>query len=236
MVYKKILTYKEQACATCGQLIAVFATPLWRHFFRVLICGYIYYWSFFFYFLQGDVSLCPFPCAVVCTTIWRWFPTPSTIQHNKRQPLTFTRFFSTRLMATLLGMIAHRSCPSLCVPCTPLLAVYHASLAESFANEFEKAASFNCKNTVILGRRIWLVINSQMQKMRLTALEHHKNMFHQLLFQSHERAVKFNSGNVIEARWGYWVSTIQNWTWDFASFLFRSVQLSMECNVLHVSL
>ena len=161
-----------------------------------------------FSFLQGDVSLCPFPCAAVCTTIWHWFLTPSTIKHNKRQPLTFTRFFMPRLMATLLGMIAHRSCPSLCVPCTPLLVVCHASLAESFANEFEKAASFNCNNLVILGRRTWLVINSQMQGMKLTALGHHNNMFHQLPFQYREKTVKFNSWNVIEASWGFWASTI----------------------------
>lgn len=97
-------------------------------------------------------------------------------------------------------MIVLLSCPSLCVLCTPLPVVYRASLAESFANEFEIAASINCSNTVILGRRIWLVINSQMQGMKLTALGHHNAMFQLLPFQSHEKTLKFNSGNVIEAR------------------------------------
>jgi len=89
-----------------------------------------------------------------------------------------------------------------------LPAVYHVSLAESFANEFEIAASMNCKNTVILGRRIWLVISFQMQGMKLTALEHHSAMFHLLPFQSQpedtgprdQRVVKFNSKKVIEDR------------------------------------
>ena len=164
------------------------------------------------------MNLWPFPNVTICTTIWHLFPTPLTIEHNKRQPLRFTLSFSTRLFTILLGIIAPRSYPSSCVLCMPLPAVYHVSLAESFANEFEIAASMNCNNTVILGRRISLVISFQMQGMKLTALEHHSAMFHQLPFQSQpedpgprdQRAVKFNSKKVIEDRWLGWVGKIQN--------------------------
>lgn len=180
------IAYREQACAICGQLVAALL---------------------YFYFLQGDVNLWPFPNVAVCTTIWHLFPTPLTIEHNKRQPLRFTLSFSTRLITILLGIIAPRSYPSSCALCIPLPAVYHVSLAESSANEFEIAASINCNNTVILGRRIWLVISFQMQGMKLTALEHHSATFHLLPFQ---RAVKFNSKKVIEDHWVCWVSKIQN--------------------------
>lgn len=83
MAYKKILTYKEQACATCGQLIAVFATPLWRHFFRVLICGYIYYWSFFFLLFAGRCEPLSIP---VCSGLhYNMTLVPNTFNHPTQQ-------------------------------------------------------------------------------------------------------------------------------------------------------
>lgn len=102
---------------------------------------------------------------MVCTTIWRCFPTSST-RHNNGQPRMLTIFFLS--WDTAVPM----SCPFSFVLCTPLHAVYHASLAKNFAIEFGIAVTLSCANTGFLGQGVWLVINSPQQAKELNVLEH----------------------------------------------------------------
>ena len=139
---------------------------------------------------QVSVRPWKFPYVVVCITVQHWFPTSSAIKHKKKQYLRLIRsFYITYFHSKALGTFVPVSCPFLCVLCMPLPAVYHASLAESFASEFGIAAVLNCRNTVILGRREWLVIDSP--EMKLTALGYDP-LFDQPPLQFHPITDKFN--------------------------------------------